>query len=362
MLMSGFLLTYGLFQFFWGWFVKRFGPRMSAIVGIIVWAASMTLSGIAATAGAMIAARVALGIGEAFMFPVSNTFVANWFPIKERARASTFWLNGITLGPIIAGALIVAVTGMGGWRMVFFVLAALSILIPLPMVIFLMRDHPRQQRFVSAEEANFIEAGSWEKTDKIPKGHAKKGFLSNYRFWLITIAWSFHNIFYWGWGTWMPTYFQTVRHFSFKSAGYAFSLTFLFVLGAVLTVGYLSDRSMRRAPFGSLLWIASGILFFIGGTVIDNAHWALLVLIIAVCCGSPAFMMSQTLLQSIIPEHLMGSAVGVAGGVSTLISVTSPALIGFLVGGVGFGAAIVFLAVISSSAGLLILPLIREGY
>ena len=93
-----------------------------------------------------------------------------------------------------------------------------------------------------------------------------------------------------------------------------------------------------------------------------RAYWALMVLIISVCCGSPAFMMSQTLLQSIIPENQMGSAVGIGGGVSTLISVISPTLIGFIVGASGFSAAIVFLAVISSSAGVLVLFLIKEGY
>jgi sugar phosphate permease len=246
--------------------------------------------------------------------------------------------------------------------MVFFALAGLTILIPLPLVIFLLRDFPHQQRLVSSDEVAVIDAGSWEKTKEIPKIAGKEDYKRNYRFWLITAAWSLHNIFYWGWGTWMPTYFQTVRHFSFKSAGYAYSLTFLFVLMAALLVGYFSDKAMRRAPFGAVLWIVSGILFFIGGTVVQNAYWALVVLIIAICCSSPAFMMSQTLLQSILPERLMGSAVGAGGGISTLISVASPALIGLMVGISGFGAAIAFLALAPLIAGILMVFLIKEGY
>jgi hypothetical protein len=101
---------------------------------------------------------------------------------------------------------------------------------------------------------------------------------------------------------------------------------------------------------------------FVGGTVIGNAYWALVVLITAVCCQQPAFMMSQTLLQSIIPEGSMGAASGVAGGVSILMSVISPWLIGFLLQISGFGAVILFLALASLIPGIMTAFLIKEGY
>ena len=104
LLMSGFLFSYAIFQFFWGWCVKKYGPRASAILGIVIWAGHHAAERRSPdTAGALIGARVVLGIGEAFMFPVSNTFVANWFPVKERARASSFWLNGFPLAPVLGG-------------------------------------------------------------------------------------------------------------------------------------------------------------------------------------------------------------------------------------------------------------------
>src|SRR5208337_444619 len=148
MFMSGFLLSYAICHFFWGPAVKKYGPRRSAIVGIVAWGGTMVLSGLALTSGQMIAARVILGVGEAFTLPVFNTFVGNWFPVKERARAGSFWYNGITLAPVLAGAVVVAIISAGGWRWVFFALAALSLLVPLPLLIFLMKDFPRQQPLV----------------------------------------------------------------------------------------------------------------------------------------------------------------------------------------------------------------------
>jgi sugar phosphate permease len=365
LLMSGFLLSYSVFHFFWGYVVKRFGPRASAIAGILIWAGTLVLSGVAHTAGAMITARVILGVGEAFMYPVFNAFVANWFAVKERARAGSFWVTGIALGPAVSGALVVAVIAAGGWRMVFFALAAFSLLIPLPLVIFLMRDHPRQHKWVSKEEVKIIEDGSLAKTTKVPHvtaAEGKSGYLANYRFWLATLAWGFCNIYFFGWITWMPTYLQTARHFSFTAAGGLYSLTFFFALLAVWLVGYFSDRTLRRAPLGAAAYAISGIAIFVGGVVIGNPYWALVVLIIAQCGDQAGFSMNHALLQSIVPEHSMGAAVGVAGGVSQLMGVASPTLIGFLVGLSGFGAGIVFLAVSGLLSGIFLAFLIKEGY
>jgi sugar phosphate permease len=329
-----------------------------------MWGLTLILSGIAQSVSALITARTLLGVGEAFVYPVANTFVANWFPVKERGRANSIWFNGMSLGPTLAGALVVAVVGMGGWRLVFYVLAALSIVLPLPLVIFLMRDRPDQQPRVSKEEVRIIEGGTLAKTREVPRAAAVKGlnFLWNYRFWLVTLSAGFHNIFFWGWSTWMPTYFQTARHFSFKTAGYLFSLNYLFMAMAVLTVGYLSDKVMRRAPFGAAGWIAGSILVYVGGSLIANPYVALVALIIAVAFTAPAYSLTHALLQSIVPEGAIGPAAGFSNGIALLMSAVSPALVGFILQVSGFGAAIIFLASAAFIPGVLMVFLARKGY
>src|SRR5208283_3911510 len=47
LLMSGFLLSYSIFHFFWGPVVKKIGPRASALVGILLWGLTLILSGVA---------------------------------------------------------------------------------------------------------------------------------------------------------------------------------------------------------------------------------------------------------------------------------------------------------------------------
>lgn len=365
LLMSGFLISYSLGHFFWGYIIKKLGPRWAAVIGVVIWSVCMFLSGMAGTAGSLIFARVLLGIGEAFLFPVGNTFIANWFPLKERGRANSIWLNGMLLGPVVSGALVVTILAAGNWQTVFYFLGFLS-LVPLPLLFFFMRDKPDQHRWVNKQEAEYITSGSLLESADVPKDEASAAgigtVLRNHRFWLVTLAWGFNNIFYWGWVTWMPTYFQNARNFSFQTAGYLYSTAYLFQLLAILLVGYLSDRFMRRAPFGAVGWLAAGVLMFIGGNIIENSYTALAVLIIGICFQAPAFMISQTLLQSIVPENVIGPAAGISGGVSQLMAVVSPTLVGILLGISGFPLVIFFLSLMSFIAGVLICFLIKEGY
>jgi sugar phosphate permease len=322
----------------------------------------MVLSGTAQTAGALIAARIILGVGEGFAFPVSNVFVANWFPIRERGRANSVWLSGMNLGPVIAGVLVAALVAAWGWRWAFYGLAAISFVIPLPLVIFLMRDRPRQHRRVSDGEVRLIEEGGLAKTALGEKAEAKQGFLTNYRFWLVTVAWGFDNIYFWGWATWMPTYFRTARHFSFQAAGYLYSLNYLVTLASVLGFGYISDRFQRRAPFGGVGLIFACILMFLGGSIIADPYWSLAVLIVALACQQVGFLMVHPLLQTIVPKASLSEAVGIATLVSFLMAMASPTLAGWLLGVFGFGAVIAFFALAVAVSGILLLCLVREGY
>lgn len=360
--MSGFMLSYALTPVLWGWAMKWCGARIAGATGIVIWGVSMILSGIAPSANLLIAARVLLGVGEGFQHPFNYSFVTNWFPPKERSMANSMWLNGQNVGPAVAGVLMVAFIGAWGWRTAFFAIAAISLLIPLPMVIFMMRDRPRQHPHVNGEELRYIEEGIQAKEAEEATTEAGKSWARNYRFWLLVISWAFINLYFWGWATWMPSYFRTVRHFSFQAAGWAYSLNYVFTVVTVLGFGYLSDRFMRRAVFGVAGGIMAAIAMFLGGIVIENPYSALIVLIIALMCQQVLFLMVSPLIQSVVPRNAIARAVGVAALVAFLVGMLAPTFIGFLVQVSGYNAVVMFLALSVLIAGLLISPLAKEGY
>ena len=360
--MSAFMLSFAVTPVLWGYAMKWCGARIAGATGIALWGVTMLLSGFAPSAGLLIAARALLGVGEGFMHPFNYSFVTNWFPVKERSIANSMWLNGQNVGPAVAGVLMVALIGAWGWRSAFFALAAISLLIPLPMVIFMMRDRPRQHPRINNEEVRYIEEGTSVKEAQVPVTDEKRSYAWNYRFWLMVVSWVFNSAYFWGWAMWMPSYFRAVRHFSFQQAGWVYSLNYVFTVVAVLGTGYLSDRFMRRAPFVTVAGIIGGICMFLGGSVIDKPFPAIVVLIIALMCSQVCFLMVAALLQTVVPKRSIAQAVGFAALFVYLISMIAPTFIGFLVQVSGYGAVILFLALSNLIPGILASPLMKEGY
>jgi len=363
LVMTGFFAVYAPCQFLWGYLIRKYGPRKCATAGLIIWGCMLVLSGAAQSIGSLIFARCVLGAGEAFLTPVAHAFVANWFPLNERGRATAAWLQGMTVSQVISGPLVVGLIAAGDWRLVFYALSALSIIIPVPLAFFLMKDKPRLHSRITEAEVNYIEAGSLAKSKQVPaSGTKSKGVFTNSNLWLITAAWCGHGMFFYGWTTWMPTYFLKARHFKFSTAGYLYSLSFLFVLFAVFLVSYISDKIMRRAPFAAVGFMIGGILIYVGGNVIVNPYSALAVLIVALCCIQPCITMLQSLLHSVIPEHSIGVASGVAAAVSSGVAAIAPVMAGFLLQISGFGAVIIYLGASAFGAGVIAVVLWARGY
>ena len=148
MLATSYLITYALTQSIWGPIIDKIGPRNTGIVASIIWALTMAVSGLSTTAGQIIIGRIILGVGQGVMFPLFNVYVGNWFPPKERGRASAFWLNGTTVGPVLSGIIVVAMIASGGWRYAFYLHGLISLL-PLIPIIFLMKEYPSQSKWMS---------------------------------------------------------------------------------------------------------------------------------------------------------------------------------------------------------------------
>lgn len=90
-------------------------------VGMVVFAAGALVAMFANSAGQVILARVAMGIGGAPIMCLSLAIIANVFPREERGKAIGVWtaMGGISiaLGPIISGLLLEHFS----WHAIFFI-------------------------------------------------------------------------------------------------------------------------------------------------------------------------------------------------------------------------------------------------
>ncbi len=160
---SAFLLGYAFFQAPAGRVADRLGPRLVLMVSVIWWAfftVAITIlpTGLPAVIFVLIGIRFCLGIGEAVMYPASNSFVSAWIPSSERGIANGFIFAGVGFGAGVTSPLITYLMIHFGWRAAFYVSAFIGLAAG-SIWYALARNRPREHPWMTGEEAAFIEAG-----------------------------------------------------------------------------------------------------------------------------------------------------------------------------------------------------------
>ena len=88
----------------------RYGRRRSLIGGLVVFALGSLAASFAPNAGVLIADRVLMGLGAAFVMPATLSILNAVFPPRERAQAIAAWSAvagvGIIIGPTLGGLLL----------------------------------------------------------------------------------------------------------------------------------------------------------------------------------------------------------------------------------------------------------------
>src|SRR2546421_6810561 len=130
---SGYLLTYGGFMLLGGRLADLLGRRRVLVTGIVIIAISSLVGGFAQSAGVLVGARLAQGVGAALTLPTALSILTTKFAEgKDRNAALGAWggTGGLAsaLGVLIGGVL----TEGPGWRWVMFVnpIACALLLVP----------------------------------------------------------------------------------------------------------------------------------------------------------------------------------------------------------------------------------------
>ena len=297
-LSSGLFLAYGIFAPLWGWVVDRIGARKTCALSLVIWALSCFWSGVAANYDQLLWSRVVLGAGEAALYPLTLALVANWFALKERGRATSFWWIGTMIGPMLVGLVITTLILAVGWRWQFHALGILALVLPLPMVWFLVADRPAQHPGANAAEVGLVAQGAIEHNEDAPGRvlRSVENVWKNYRFWMAIIAISCNAIFFWGWSIWLPTYLRTARQFSFSTSGYLTFVIFGFAVATILTVGYLSDRIFRRAPLAGAGWALAAV-FLMAAALAPSPAASVVLMICALCAQQVGISCAEMLMH-----------------------------------------------------------------
>ena len=179
---SGTVLVSGFAGLGLGFALDRLGARVLMSLGSLVTGVSLLLLAHARTLPQFdLLWTAGMGLGAALtLYPVSFTVVANWFDRRRTHALSALTFMGAFASTVFypfAGLLINAL----GWRTALIVLAAVQLLIALPLHALIVRRHPE-------DHGLFPDGADVRGTSSPQSGVTLRRALGSTAFWLLTSA------------------------------------------------------------------------------------------------------------------------------------------------------------------------------
>src|SRR4051812_24212188 len=342
-LFSSFLWTYLLCLMPMGILVDKFGSKIVNAAGIAVWSAATMLTGLAPSYVALIATRLAMGVGEATTFPAGGRVVREWIPAGERGMTNAIFMAGTQAGPAF-GALIVAwIVSEIGWRGSFLAVGAIGFVWLAAWLVWY--DIPERARWLGKEEREKIVRERGAATDALEKRSSSKRVLDLLRSrTMLGLALAEGCAVYtqYLFLTWLPSYLQTTRHLTILKTGMFTALPYAGAALLGIALGRLSDRILthdavgqgRRRSMGVVMMLSSSVILL---TPFVEQIWLMMVLFTLSLTGmATAISLNFSLVNDLLrnPED-SGKAMSilVVGGNS--FGIIAPIVTGYVIQATG---------------------------
>ena len=346
---SAFQFSYGIGLLGFGWFVDRFGTKIGYTVSIIAWSISAAAHSLVGSFAGFIAARSALGLGEAGNFPSAIKAVALWFPKRERAFATSIFNAGTNAGALIAPAIIPWMAYTLGWQSCFLAAGIAGLLWLFLWVPFY--DTPNKCKRVGAAELSLIRS---DREDENPGEEISWLSLLGYRqTWSFFIAKFLTDPVWWFFLIWLPDFFKKTRGLEIKKSWIHIVtiygiVTVLSIFGGWIT-GYLTKRGWtvtRARKTGMFIFALCAVPIVVVTRVGD---WTAVVLIGLAGSAHQAWSANlYTTVSDMFPKKAVASVIGIGGMAGSAGGILFPALTGRMLdhfqklGNVTTGYAILF--------------------
>ena len=131
---NGYTLTFAVLLLTGAALGDRFGRRRMLAVGLGIFTAASAAAALAPSAGALIAARAAQGVGGAIIMPLTLTILSAGVPAAKRGAFIGAWSGiaglAVAFGPLVGGAVVSGIS----WHWIFWLNVPIGVLlIPLAL-------------------------------------------------------------------------------------------------------------------------------------------------------------------------------------------------------------------------------------
>ena len=337
---SAFFWVYAPVQLFAGWLCDRFSVYRLLALGILLWAASTLLMGFVAGFASLFVLRIMLGVGESLAFPGSSKIIARHVPAQRRGVANAALAMGIALGPAVgtlAGGLMVA---HWGWRAMFFVFGAVTLLWLLPW----------RQTVRALPTAGHLDGG-----ERVPVG----ALIGRWSLWSMSIVHALGNYCFYFLLAWLPLFLTKSRGFSISEMAWLASLGYAVQGACAFAFGHFSDWWTNSGRSEALcrrwMMVASQAVAAAAILGLAFAHSAPSIGILLCLAGAASAALSMNLYaigQMFAGPRAAGTWVGVQNAIGNLSGIFGPIVTGIIVDRAGYESAFYVTAAVAAVGAL----------
>lgn len=328
-----FFIGYVLLQIPGGYLASRWSARKLIAIFLVFWGICAIGCGMATTFRQFEVMRFLLGVAESSVFPATLVLLANWFPRHERARANAYWNLCQPLAVAASAPLTGWLIGSWGWKTMIMIEGALPF-IWLPIWLYFISDRPRDARWISREEKEYLETTlEAEANDLHPTAHnaSWRAFLKPSVLCMVLIYF-FHNCAAYGCMTFLTEGFRTTgQAVSAVRSGILFAIPY--VLTAILMVvnSWHSDKTHERRGHAAAAYVMSGTCLILSVMLKEYSFWLSYVLLCFAIPGPFAAMAPFWAIPAeTLPRSIMGPVMGLVNAIGNVGGFLGPFIFGYL--------------------------------
>ncbi len=312
-LVFAFQAAYALGMILVGRLIDRLGTRIGYAVAMVFWSLASMGHAIAFSLPSFIAARAALGFGEAGVFPASIKCVAEWFPKKERALATGIFNAGTNIGAIVTPLIVPWIAVHLGWRWAFLLTGALGF--AWLILWLLLYRNPEQHPYCTPGERAYIQSDPVAPAGKIKWSQ----LLPHRQTWAFASGKFMIDPIWWFYLFWIPDYLQRTHGLHLTQIGLPILVIYVISDLGSIGGGWFSSSLIRRGV--SVNAARKWAMFLCALCVLPVASvyrltglWSATLLIGLAAAGHQGFSANLfTLSSDLFPSRAVASVVGIGG-------------------------------------------------
>jgi len=242
---SVFMFSYMISAPLLGWMGDRAGRAKLASKGLGLWSLATVGAGLATGYSSLLAARAAVGIGEASFGTIAPGLLADHFPKEKHGQVLSWLYLAIPVGSALGYVLGGTVGRAFGWHAAFFIVGVPGLLLVVPL--HFLRD---MRNDADASQVR-LPIQSWKDYSAI----INRSFVAN------TLAMAAMTFALGGLAQWFPTFLYRVHHLDIARGNTLFgAITVMAGIIGTIAGGWFGDRLQQKSKKGYLIISAWGFL------------------------------------------------------------------------------------------------------